>query len=67
METQAHLTEIFEVGQDQIYGHGYPYLSFDGIGGGSQEALDFKILFDPFEEDFDLPAFFVNVSNGLGG
>ena len=38
-----------------IYGDGNPDLSFHGVLGSSVKRLDPKILFDPFEEEFDLP------------
>ena len=34
-----------------------------GVFTGSKEAPDFEILLDPLEEDFDLPALFVNSGN----
>lgn len=43
-------------GNEQIGGNGRPDLGFDGVGGGSVERLDAQVLFDPFEEQFDLPA-----------
>ena len=38
-------------------------LGHDGVFAGSKKALDFEILFDPLEEDFNLPALFVNSGN----
>jgi len=34
-------------------------LSFHGVLGCTVKALDAKVLFDPFEEEFDLPTAFV--------
>ena len=36
------------------------------VAGCSEEGFDFQVLLDPFEEQFDLPAFFVNVCDLLG-
>ena len=33
-----------------------PDLGFDGILRGAVEGFDAQVLFDPFEEQFDLPA-----------
>jgi len=33
-----------------------PDLRSDGVFAGSEEALDLEILFDPVEEQLDLPA-----------
>ena len=33
-----------------------PDLGLDGILGGPIKRFDTKVLLDPFEEDFDLPA-----------
>ena len=54
-------TETFLHDRDQGVGsHGGPYLSFDGIGRGSKEALDAQMLFDPFEKQFNLPTLMIN-------
>ena len=37
------------------------------IGTGSHEGLDFEVLFDGLEEEFDLPTLLVNGSNGACG
>ncbi len=51
---------------DQIGTNGSPYLCFYGIDTLPIECFDSQILFDPFEEQFDLPAAFVIVGD-LGG
>ena len=49
--------EVFSYkGDDQIDGDGDPTLDIDGIARGSLEAFDTRVLFDPFEEKFDLIA-----------
>jgi hypothetical protein len=40
-------------------------LRHDGILTGAQKRLDFEILFDPFEEQFNLPALFVDIGDGF--
>ena len=37
-----------------------------GILGVADEGLDFQVLLDEAEEDLDLPAFFVDIGDGLG-
>ena len=49
-----------------IHGDGNPDLSFHGVLGSAAERLDSKILFDPFEEQLDLPATFEKQSNRQG-
>jgi hypothetical protein len=33
-----------------------PHLGFDGIGCGAKKGFDAQVLFDPFKEQFYLPA-----------
>ena len=51
---------------DQIGTDGGPYLCFDGIDALSIERFDSQVLFDPFEEQFDLPATLVIASDLAG-
>ena len=48
------------------YGDGNPNLSFHGVLGSTVKRLDPKILFDPFEEQLDLPAALEKQSNRQG-
>jgi hypothetical protein len=41
-----------------------PDLTLDRIFGCAVESFDSKMLFDPFEKEFDLPTVFVEKSNG---
>ena len=50
---------FFHDGDKNICGDGNPYLGFDGVFAGPQKRFDAQMLFDPFEEQFDLPALFV--------
>ena len=43
---------------------GNPYLGLHGVFGRAEEGLDMQVLFDPFEEQFHLPAAFVELCNG---
>jgi hypothetical protein len=47
---------FFDKGHQHVNSDCYPDLGFDGIVGGSIKRFDTKMLFDPFEEDLDLPA-----------
>ena len=51
---------------DQIGADGRPNLGFDGIDALPVKRLDSKMLFDPFEEQFNLPPTFVIVCNLFG-
>lgn len=37
----------------------------DGILAGAKKGFDLEVLFNPFEEQFNLPTLFVDVGNGL--
>ncbi len=54
-------------GHEDVDGDGDPDLGFDGILGGTVEALDPQVLLDPFEEQLDLPAALVEPGDGQGG
>ena len=43
-------------GNDEVGGYGNPDLRLHGVLAGAQERLDAQMLFDPFEEQLDLPA-----------
>src|SRR5678815_248865 len=46
---------------------GCPNLNTESVLGGSDESFDFEILFEGFEKDFDLPAFFVDADDSASG
>ena len=56
--------QLFE---QQIGDQGGDDLEADGLGVFGQEALDLEVLLDPFEEEFDLPAPFVEIGDLFGG
>jgi hypothetical protein len=43
-------------GHEDVDAYGDPHLSLDCIFRGTEEGLDAKMLLDPLEEQFDLPA-----------
>ena len=58
---------LFEDGDEQINGDGAPDLDAHGIGACAVEGFDAQMLFDPFEEQFDLPAAPVKLRDGQCG
>ena len=56
---------LFHDGDKNISCDGNPYLGFDGVFAGSQKGFDTQMLFDPFEEQFDLPALLVQRGDQL--
>ena len=48
-------------GHEHIDGNGDPDWSLHGVLAGALECLDSQVLLDPFEEQFHLPAAFVNL------
>jgi len=53
-------------GDEHVGGHGAPDLRLDRVLAVAQKLLDAQVLFDPFKEQFHLPAAFVQRSNGQG-
>lgn len=53
-------------GNEHVGGHGAPDLRLDCVLAVAQKLLDTKVLLDPFEEQLDLPAAFVQSSDGQG-
>ena len=58
--------DFFETGHEQVNADRDPDLRFDGVFGGAEERLDTQVLLDPLEEQFDVPAAFVERGDGLG-
>ena len=54
---------LFQDGDQHINAHGDPDLCLHRVGRGAEKALDVQILFDPFEEQLDLPAAFVELGD----
>ena len=53
-------------GNEHVGGHGAPDLRLDCVLAVAQKLLDAQVLLDPFEEQLDLPAAFVQSGNGQG-
>ena len=64
MKTPWQVQFLFENRYQHIDAHRNPDLRLDSVGGPAEKTLDTKILFDPFEEQFDLPPALVEQSNG---
>lgn len=58
------LEQLSEIGQHRIDAQCHPDLRRHGVLAGTGKGFDFQILFDPLEEQFDLPTFFVTGSDG---
>lgn len=54
---------LLDNGNQNVSRHGAPDLRLDGVLAVAQELLDSQVLLDPFEEQFDLPAIFVQGCN----
>src|SRR5574343_722857 len=58
---------LLDDSDEHVGGHGAPDLRLHGVLAGAQESLDTQVLLDPFEEQLDLPATFVERGNRQGG
>ena len=47
--------------KQQVVTNGYPYLRVDSIAGCAVKGLDVQVLFDPLEEDLNLPSFSIQL------
>ena len=66
MERVSAFCLEFDEREQQVIDHGGPDLCHDSIFCGAEERFDSEILFNPFEEDFDLPAGFIHFRDGAG-
>ena len=48
---------------EYVHADSDPYLGLDSVDAGVKKRLDAKVLLDPFEEQFYLPAAFVKLGN----
>ena len=62
-QAAAHLEILQEQDRDECC----PNLDVHRIGAGSHEGFDFQVLFDGFEEEFNLPALLVDGGNRARG
>ena len=65
-QTFVDSMNLIETGHHEVNAQGDPDLGAHGVLCGAEEGFDSKVLFDPFEEQFDLPTAFVNGCNGSG-
>ena len=56
---------LIETGHHQVNADCDPYLGSHGVLAGAEECFDAQVLLDPFEEQFDLPASFVDRCDDL--
>ena len=54
------------VSEQEQSDEGDPDLSEHGMSAGSKEGLDLEVALDPLEENLDLPAGLVDLSDGVG-
>ena len=55
---------FFQNSDEQIDGDGGPDLGAHRVGRGAVKGFDAQMLFDPFEEEFDLPAAAIELGDG---
>ena len=58
---------LFKNRDNDINADSDPHLGFYCVRRCSKELFDAQMLLDPFEEQFDFPAGFVNLANDQGG
>ena len=58
---------LIETGDHQENADCDPYLGSHGVLAGAEECFDAEVLFDPFEEQFDLSASFVDCAMTSAG
>ena len=64
MQRTLQLQFLFDDRYKHIYTDRDPDLRLDGVDRGAKKRLDSQVLFDPLEEQFDLPSQFVQLANG---
>ena len=67
VERAGEIESFLDDGDQQVDRDGDPDLGFHRVFAGSVEGLDAQVLLDPLEEQFDLPAAFVESADGGGG
>jgi len=66
LQSNAQVAQELEITQQEIDDEGGIDLGQHGVFRVADESLDFQVLLDEAEEDLDLPAFLVDVGDGLG-
>ncbi len=67
VERSVAVELFFEDGDHGIDADGHPQLGAHGVVAGAVKGFDAQMLLEPAEEQFDLPALFVELANGPGG
>ena len=67
MQGKRNRELLFGDRNQQISGYGDPDLTLHGVLRTSKELVDAKMLLDPFEEQFDLPAAPIKIADRLCG
>ena len=69
LQNPAHIfvnsMDLLETGNHEVNADRDPYLGFDCVIAQAEEGFDAKVLFDPFEEQLDVPTAFVDCGDGL--
>lgn len=65
-QTFRDLMDFFETGHHEVNADCDPDLGFDGVLGRAEERFDAEVLFDPLEEEFDVPTALVERGNSRG-
>src|SRR5262245_43956824 len=55
---------FFNDGDQNVDCHSNPDLGLHTVGGRAEKTFDTQVLFDPFEEQFDLPTLAINRCDG---
>ena len=66
MQSNAQVAHELEITQQEIDDERGIDLGQHGVFRVADEGLDLQVLLDEAEEDLDLPAFFVDIGDGLG-
>lgn len=66
-QTFVDSMNLIETGDHQVNADCNPDLGANCVLSGAEKGFDTEVLFDPFEEEFDLPPAFINGCNGYGG
>ena len=62
-QTQLEIEFFLDDCRQHIHADSNPYLGLDGVYAGAEKRLYAKVLLDPFEEQFYLPAAFEQLRN----
>lgn len=66
MQSNAKVAQELEIPKQEINDECGVDFGQHSVFRFADEGLDLQVLFDETKEDFDLPAFFVDVGDGLG-